>query len=50
MLALTDYNEEGTQRDNLGWALLMIALFTVGINFIKAIIFDTKNLIFWLIK
>jgi hypothetical protein len=50
MLALTDFNAGSPIRNELGWSLLIIVMFAVAINLIKAIIFDIKNLIKWIIK
>jgi hypothetical protein len=44
MLLLTDFYGRNPFREEVGWALLYVAVFTVTVNLIKAVILDGKRL------
>ena len=50
MLALTDFNYGSPLRDHIGWSLLILMIFTVVINFIKALYYDSKHFLMWVKK
>ena len=50
MLCLTDYHGDDTLRDEIGWALLILAIFTVIVNLIKAIWVILKDIKEWHMK
>lgn len=48
MLTLTDLNRETQIKEKLGWSLLILVLFTVFVNLVKAGYYDSKNFLSWL--
>jgi len=44
MLLLTDFYGRNPFRNEVGWALFFVVVFTVTVNLIKAVILDGKRL------
>ena len=50
MMGLTDFYGENSPRNEIGWALLFLVMFTVGVNLVKTMHLDFRHLIRWLSK
>ena len=44
MLLLTDFHGRNPFRDEVGWALFSVVVFTISVNLINAAILDGKRL------